>query len=161
MIVRKQEPALRIPLLPAKATRLLIAEREIVDDARFCPHSTLVLRERKHGTTFQLSCCHLDMGMLLGRSLNTDNSPQHLDLTPLNGEELGVSRLHTYVCYDPETHAILVIDLDSLNGTFINDKRLGDSEVRMLRHGDRLRLGKLEFGVTILHTLTELEVAVP
>ena len=160
MIATNYETAIqKIPTFPAKATNMLVAEHEIIDDARFCSHSTLVMRERKYGKTFQLSCHQLHEGTLLGRSINTDDNPQYLDMTPLGGEDLGVSRLHTYLCYEPEAGAVLVTDLGSTNGTFMNDRRLGEREVYMLRHGDRLRLGKLEFAVTILHWLSELEIA--
>ena len=152
------DDSIPMPKFPAKVTKLLAVDRDVVNDTQFCGNSTLVLRERKSGTTFQLSCSQLDSGTLLGRSINTNETQQYLDMTPLGGDDLGVSRLHTYLCYDPEAQAVLAIDLGSMNGTFINEARLGANEVRVLRHGDRLRLGKLEFGVTILYAMADLEI---
>ena len=53
---------------------------------------------------------------------------------------------------------VRVTDMRSANGTHVNGQRLGPGEVRVLRHGDRLRLGKLEMAVTILHAATSIEM---
>ena len=53
-----------------------------------------------------------------------------------------VSRLHCRLEADGET--LLVVDLDSTNGTFVNDKRV---ERARLASGDRLRIGRVELTV--------------
>ena len=45
----------------------------------------------------------------------------------------------------------LVSDLGSANGSFINGQRLLAKEIRVLRHGDELRLGKLVMTVSFRH----------
>ena len=50
---------------------------------------------------------------------------------------------------------LLLQDLGSRNGTFINDKRLPSDKAKVLRDGDVLRVGKLTFDVLIEHGLTE------
>ncbi len=56
-----------------------------------------------------------------------------------------VSRLH---CRLSATDAELKVeDLDSTNGTYVNDRRIGQSPLA-LASGDRLRLGRLELSVT-------------
>ncbi len=40
---------------------------------------------------------------------------------------------------------ILLIDLKSRNGTHVNDVKLDPSKAKVLKHGDRIRVGKLEF----------------
>ena len=56
-----------------------------------------------------------------------------------------VSRLH---CRLSATDAELKVeDLDSTNGTYVNDQRIGQAPLA-LASGDRLRLGRLELSVT-------------
>lgn len=40
---------------------------------------------------------------------------------------------------------ILLIDLKSRNGTHVNDKKLDPSKAKILKDGDQIRVGKLEF----------------
>lgn len=44
---------------------------------------------------------------------------------------------------------LLALDLKSRNGTFINEKQLTPDKAKILKHGDRLRVGQLEFEVVI------------
>ena len=53
-----------------------------------------------------------------------------------------VSRLHCRLEAEGET--LLVVDLDSTNGTYVNDKRV---ERARLASGDRLRIGRVELTV--------------
>ena len=53
-----------------------------------------------------------------------------------------VSRVHCQLSASPD--GLVVEDLKSTNGTFINDQRVRRSS---LDAGDRLRLGRLEFSV--------------
>jgi predicted component of type VI protein secretion system len=48
---------------------------------------------------------------------------------------------------------VLIQDLKSRNGTFVNDKRLPTDKAKLLRDGDHLRIGKLEFQLSIEHGL--------
>ncbi|MEZ6151763.1 MAG: FHA domain-containing protein [Pirellulaceae bacterium] len=40
---------------------------------------------------------------------------------------------------------ILLIDLKSRNGTYVNEKKLDPSKAKILKNGDRIKVGKLEF----------------
>lgn len=40
---------------------------------------------------------------------------------------------------------ILLVDLKSRNGTIVNDKKLEPSKAKVLKDGDKIRIGKLEF----------------
>jgi predicted component of type VI protein secretion system len=44
---------------------------------------------------------------------------------------------------------LLLVDLKSRNGTFINEKQLSADKAKILKSGDRIRVGQLEFEVTI------------
>ena len=48
---------------------------------------------------------------------------------------------------------VLIQDLKSRNGTYVNDKRLPTDKAKVLAGGDQLRVGKLNFEVVIEHGL--------
>jgi pSer/pThr/pTyr-binding forkhead associated (FHA) protein len=58
-----------------------------------------------------------------------------------------ISRRHCVVAV--RDGRVLAQDLNSRNGTFVNDDRLPPDKAKVLRAGDRLRVGKLEFEVVI------------
>jgi len=45
-------------------------------------------------------------------------------------------------------NTLVITDLDSNNGTYINESRLYPYEIRVLHNGDELRLGKLTMKIT-------------
>lgn len=65
-----------------------------------------------------------------------------IDLTPLNGADLGVSRNHAVL--DNTAKGLQITDLGSRNGTFINGKRLDSLNSQILKEGDTVRFGQLE-----------------
>ena len=44
---------------------------------------------------------------------------------------------------------VLLIDLKSRNGTIVNGKKLDPSKAKVLKHGDRIQVGKLEFELVV------------
>ncbi|MFO1066176.1 MAG: FHA domain-containing protein [Pirellulales bacterium] len=54
-----------------------------------------------------------------------------------------ISRRHC--AFIQKDDKLLLIDLKSRNGTFVNDKQLDPSRAKVLKHGDKIRVGKLEF----------------
>lgn len=62
-----------------------------------------------------------------------------------------VSRQHCIIVL--KENKVLVQDLKSRNGTFVNEKRLPADKARVLKAGDHLRIGKLLFEVVIEHGL--------
>ncbi|MCG8652389.1 MAG: FHA domain-containing protein [Pirellulales bacterium] len=62
-----------------------------------------------------------------------------------------VSRKHCIIVI--RDSRVLIQDLKSRNGTFVNDKRLPADKARVLRPGDVLRIGKLAFELVIEHGL--------
>ena len=67
-----------------------------------------------------------------------------------------VSRRHAALITTPQGASIE--DLNSINGVYVNDERLGRG-VRMLRHGDRLLLGNTELEVVQLAVMPSLEAS--
>jgi pSer/pThr/pTyr-binding forkhead associated (FHA) protein len=62
-----------------------------------------------------------------------------------------VSRKHCIVVF--KDNRVLIQDLKSRNGTYVNDKRLPTDKAKVLAGGDHLRVGKLNFEVVIEHGL--------
>ena len=62
-----------------------------------------------------------------------------------------VSRKHCIIVL--KDNRVLIQDLKSRNGTFVNDKRLPLDKAKVLNGGDQLRIGKLMFEVVIEHGL--------
>ena len=70
-----------------------------------------------------------------------------IDLTPYQAYASGVSRLHAVVKRDSER--VLVMDLGSSNGTYVNGRRINPHVEEALNHGDILALGKLKIQVLL------------
>lgn len=60
-----------------------------------------------------------------------------------------VSRKHCIIVLTD--NRVLIQDLNSRNGTYVNDKRLPTDKAKVLSGGDKLRVGKLDFEVVIEH----------
>lgn len=92
---------------------------------------------------------NVDDEIVLGRMHSEDAVPiPDVDLTPYDAIEKGVSRVHAALTRDEDT--VLVSDLSSANGTFLNGQRLLPHEPRILRDNDELRLGRLVIRVAFV-----------
>lgn len=83
--------------------------------------------------------------MLIGRSDVKSNHYPDIDLSPYGALEEGISRVHARLQRDGTT--ITLTDLESVNGTFLNGKRLDPHQSRVLHDGDEIRLGKLVMNI--------------
>jgi hypothetical protein len=122
-----------------------------LDSEYYGPDSVLALRIRGSTDPYEIRPQKVDHEMIIGRSTAGNAMAPDIDLDKKQGADLGVSRLHLSVRYDQEHQAVLVSDLGSANGTFLNGQRLLAKEIRVLRHGDELRLGKLVMVVSFRH----------
>ena len=86
--------------------------------------------------------------MVMGRKTNPRDRKVDIDLTPFVHRDHGVSRYHSYI--QVVDHRISITDFNSTNGTFVNGELLKPSTAHRLRHGDNIRLGKLEFKVLFI-----------
>jgi FHA domain len=130
---------------------VVFSEGDAQDIGHFGQDSVLALRVRGSTNLYELRPQHSDHELIIGRSTDGSAMMPDVDLKERKGADLGVSRLHLTLRYDTENHEVLVTDLGSANGTFINGQRLMPKEVRVLRHGDELRLGKLVMAVSFRH----------
>ena len=78
---------------------------------------------------------------VFGRTDPTSDSKPDLDLSPYGALEKGISRMHAAIQRGEE--ALTLVDLGSVNGTYLNGQRLTPNQPRVLRDGDEVRLGKL------------------
>jgi pSer/pThr/pTyr-binding forkhead associated (FHA) protein len=77
----------------------------------------------------------------VGRGGTETGDIPELDLADENGAELGVSRLHATIQWS--NHGVVLIDLESTNGTLLNNYRLPAKRPYVLHSGDEVRFGDL------------------
>jgi hypothetical protein len=83
----------------------------------------------------------------LGRLSEGQPIMPDIDLTPYQAYASGVSRLHAVVKRD--SNGVVVMDLGSSNGTYLNGRRLNPHLEESLNHGDIVALGKLKIQVLL------------
>ncbi|MBN1680419.1 MAG: FHA domain-containing protein [Anaerolineae bacterium] len=81
--------------------------------------------------------------VILGRADPLANFSPELDLTPYGGQEGGVSRRHAAIVQDKENKALYLEDLNSTNGTRINEFSLEPRRRYRLRDGDQIEIGRV------------------
>jgi hypothetical protein len=139
------------PVQGANDTRHFSQAENGVGAEFFGPKSVLVLRLRGTPITYEIRPQEADHELVIGRSAQGSVMVPDVDLAEQKGAELGVSRLHISLHYDPSQEAVLVADMNSANGSYLNGQKLLPKEVRVLRHGDELRLGKLKLMISFRH----------
>jgi hypothetical protein len=77
----------------------------------------------------------------LGRAIEGQPIIPDLDLTPYNGYEKGVSRLHASIKING--NHVTITDLGSANGTRVNGIKLSPNQPQTVIHGDMITLGRL------------------
>lgn len=82
--------------------------------------------------------------LVLGRQI--DDTVPDVDLTPYDAQNLGVSRRHAKLTRESAT--VMVQDLGSLNGSFLNGQKLLPYQPRVLRNEDELILGRMVLRVS-------------
>jgi hypothetical protein len=71
------------------------------------------------------------------------------DLSSYNAHKMGVSRYHSMII--TLENRVTIKDLNSLNGTRLNNLDLEPSQEYLLEHGDTVRFGKLSFLVAFVY----------
>ena len=88
----------------------------------------------------------LAKGVNIGRLDPSSASFPDVDLTSVGGLEKGVSRRHAKITR--HKRKVFIEDLGSMNGTFVNRKKLIPYLPEALRNGAQLQLGKLMLRVS-------------
>lgn len=83
----------------------------------------------------------LDDRLIVGRFDKKQTRQPDIDLSKFGAEELGVSRHHLAI--NVENDHLTIIDLQSGNGTLLNNARLEPNKPYPVKHNDQIRLGNL------------------
>lgn len=84
----------------------------------------------------------------IGRSAQYNQPFDGIDLSPFNGHELGVSRLHAEISLKNEQ--ITIRDKGSANGTLLNQERLKPDTPYLVKHGDNIYFGNMSVHIYFL-----------
>ncbi|MBZ0291248.1 MAG: FHA domain-containing protein [Anaerolineae bacterium] len=137
----------------ASETQALAETNDLtLSDDFYGQDSMLELKVRGTGALFTVQPQKCEHEVVIGRSTQGSAMIPDVDLAKAEGEKYGVSRLHLTIRYQARYNTLSVFDLGSANGTYINGQRLHPQEVRVLRNGDELRLGRLVMNVIFLLT---------
>lgn len=97
--------------------------------------------------------------IMIGRSDPDQGFKPEIDLEPFGGVEKGISRQHAMIM--ATTESLIIKDLDSTNGTRLNNHALRPGKTYRLRHGDTLIVGHLrlqvEFEMVPIHEGVKVE----
>lgn len=88
--------------------------------------------------------------VLLGRNDRKSRLMVDIDLSGQQGQAYGVSRRHARVHF--QNGHFLIEDLESLNGTYLNGRKLRPYLPEVMHHGNEIKLGNLVLGVMIEET---------
>ncbi len=83
----------------------------------------------------------------LGRISEGQPIMPDIDLSPYQAYASGVSRLHAVI--KREGDRVLLMDLGSSNGTYVNGKRLNPNVEQIIYNGDVVALGKLKIQILL------------
>lgn len=88
-------------------------------------------------------------GYVIGRSDDASDYLPDIDLAEYEARDHGVSRRHVaIVAFGDRPH---ILDLNSVNGTYLNGRKIGPDEPHPIADGDELRLGTLVMQVAAVH----------
>jgi hypothetical protein len=87
----------------------------------------------------------------LGRISEGQPIMPDLDLSPYQAYANGVSRLHAVI--KRVGQSVMIMDLGSANGTYVNGRRLTANVEQIVNHGDVIAFGKLKTQVLIKSNL--------
>ncbi|MFP4322667.1 MAG: FHA domain-containing protein [Anaerolineales bacterium] len=118
-----------------------IGDADIDERAYFGPELRLLLYFKKRPRQpFALSI-RPEQEIIVGRNTTNAAMAPDIDLSDLDGERLGVSRMHAAM--KREGTKLLITDLGSVNHTMLNGQRLFPDEIRTVCYDDEIWFGRL------------------
>lgn len=81
--------------------------------------------------------------LIIGR--RNSSVPVDIDLADYNAQDLGISRNHLKI--EIINRRLTIRDLESVNGTLLNGKRMKPHQPYELKHGDELKPGRMHLKV--------------
>jgi len=100
----------------------------------------------------------IKQNILIGRPDPLTNTRPDIDLTDYSGYKMGVSRRHAEIHWHHD-HMLMLYDLGSSNGTYLNGERLKVNMGVTLYNGDIIHLG--EIGFYIYYEIQTEETFIP
>jgi len=85
----------------------------------------------------------------IGRKTPGQGITPVIDLSPYDAYKKGVSLLHATIKFDDNKSEVLVVDLNSANGTRVNGDRIPPDTEVLIHNNDIITLGKLKVQVVI------------
>ena len=127
---------LRTPVVPSEIADIL-AQGNVPGGHKKAPQGVLALHVVSEKTPLIVP---FKGRVILGRNVS-DTETQAVDLKPFRAHLLGVSRHHAALMITNEESTLE--DLDSMNGTWLNENRLEPHQPVRMQDGDLIRLGLL------------------
>lgn len=122
---------------------------EVFDMARFTVDNRLLLAPQIRGLSLQTIEVPIhyegEQPTTLGRTNHTEELCPDINLIGLEASQLGISRIHAAIMFKDDM--LYLTDLNSTNGSFLNEQKLHAKERRTIHDGDLIRLGNLVFKV--------------
>jgi len=87
--------------------------------------------------------------MVIGRRNSMKDMEVAVDLSGFDAYQMGVSRYHAMIL--TLDNRVTIKDLNSLNGTRLNNLDLQPSREYLLEHGDKISFGQLNFLVSFVY----------
>jgi hypothetical protein len=109
------------------------------------PGMSLVIGVQGRNKTFAFDLARVTR-LAIGRVDPDTGERPDIDLSAYGAYDNGVSRRHAAILL--WNRGLFVVDEGSPNGTFLNEERLPPNEPRVLKFGDRIRIGRLVLGVS-------------
>jgi hypothetical protein len=122
----------------------------------FGMESVLVLKVATTAYEYEILPQMSSQEIFIGRSSPNSVIIPDIDFIDVDAELHGVSRLHMGIKYDPNAQVLQISDLDSANGSFINEQKLHPKEIVVLQNGDKVRLGRLIIRTEFRHPGNEI-----
>jgi pSer/pThr/pTyr-binding forkhead associated (FHA) protein len=85
----------------------------------------------------------------IGRSDPTQDAKPDVDLEPHRGYHQGVSRRHAVI--SAQDSGVVIINISSTNGTFVNGTPLATGEAFPLQDGDEIAMGMMRLQVAFVY----------
>lgn len=138
-----QQEAFKAMKLEADRRREEEEKAKVADAAKsiFYAGTKLKLEMNDTGTIIR----EVNRELVVGRADNVTDYLPEIDLTPHGAYRLGLSRRHAIILLEGER--LVVKDLNSRNGTFVNGVIVASGGTQILRDGDELRFGNLSMRV--------------
>jgi serine/threonine protein kinase len=130
---RRSRPTIILTDTDPHGTKILdeVAPKSLIPD-----RLRVVMPDRKVQTFEQLF-----PQLLVGRNIPATKG-HSIDLSPFDAGVFGVSRFHAQITPD-DRRGLILTDLKSLNGTFLNGQQVPANQPQVLHDGDRIKLGNL------------------